>query len=41
MRDDSVLTVKGESVGVGEKAFIQDGEVKEAALGLAQYEVEV
>ena len=41
LRDGSVITVKGESVGVGERAFIQDGEVKGAAPGLAQYEVEV
>ena len=41
LRDGSVITVKGESVGVGEKLFIQNGEVKEAAPDLAQYEVEV
>ena len=40
LRDGSVVTVKGE-VSVGEKVFIQDGEVKGAAPGLAQYEVEV
>ena len=28
LRDGSVITVKGESVGIGEKAFIQDGEIK-------------
>ena len=41
LRDGSVITVKGESVGVGGKVFIQDGEVKGAAPDLAQYEVEV
>lgn len=41
LRDGSVITVKGESVGDGEMAFIQDGEVKGTAPGLPQYEVEV
>ena len=41
LRDGSVITVKKESVGVGGKVFIQDGEVKGAAPDLAQYEVEV
>ncbi len=41
LRDGSVITVKGESVGVGGRAFIQDGEIKGAAPDLAQYEVEV
>ena len=41
LRDGSVITAKGESVSVGEKVFIQDGEVKGAAPDLAQYEVEV
>ena len=41
LRDGSVIMVKGESVGAGEKVFIQDGEVKGAAPDLAQYEVEV
>ena len=41
LRDGSVITVKGESVGVGGKVFIQDGKVKGAAPDLAQYEVEV
>ena len=41
LRDGSVITVKGESVGVGGKVFIQNGEVKGAAPSLAQYEVEV
>lgn len=41
LRDGSVITVKGESVAVGEKAFIQDGEVKGTAPGLALYEMGV
>lgn len=41
LRDGSVITVKGESVGVGEKVFIQRGEIKAVAPSLAQYEVEV
>ncbi len=41
LRDGSVITVKGKSVGVGERAFIQDGEMKGTAPDLAQYEVEV
>ena len=41
LRDGSVITVKGELVGVGQQAFIQDGEIKGAAPDLAQYEVEV
>ena len=41
LREGSVITVKGESVGVGEKVFIQDGEIKGTAPDLAQYEVEV
>ena len=36
-----VITVKGESVSVGGKAFIQNGEIKRTAPDLAQYEVEV
>jgi len=40
LRDGSVITVKGE-VSVGEKVFIQDGEIKGAAPDLAQHEVEV
>ena len=40
LRDGSVITVKGE-VSVGEKVFIQDGEIKGATPSLAQYEVEV
>ena len=35
------ITVKGESVNVGEKAFILDGEIKGTVASLAQYEVEV
>ncbi|WP_066018498.1 hypothetical protein [Endozoicomonas atrinae] len=41
LRDGSVITVKGEYVGVGEKAFIQSGEIKGTAPNLAHYEVEV
>ncbi|WP_066017686.1 hypothetical protein [Endozoicomonas atrinae] len=41
LRDGSVITVKGESVLSGQKAFIQDGEIKGTAPDLAQYEVEV
>ena len=41
IRDGSVITVKGESVGVGGKVFIRDGEVKGAAPDLAHYEAEV
>ncbi|WP_419833057.1 hypothetical protein [Endozoicomonas atrinae] len=41
LRDGSVITVKGKYVGVGEKAFILDGEVKGKAPNLAIYEVEV
>ena len=40
LRDGSVITVKGE-VSVGEKVFIQDGEVKGTAPDLTQYEVQV
>ncbi|WP_422139007.1 hypothetical protein [Endozoicomonas sp. ALC020] len=40
LRGGSVITVKGE-VGVGEKVFIQNGEIKGIAPSLAQYEVEV
>ena len=40
LRDGSVISVKGE-VSVGEKAFIQDGDINGAAPDLAQYEVEV
>lgn len=41
LRDGTVITVKGESVAVGKKAFIQDGEVKGTAPSLAQYEAYV
>ncbi|MGO0306086.1 hypothetical protein ACTL6P_05625 [Endozoicomonas acroporae] len=41
LRDGSVITVKGETVNVGEKAFILDGEIKGTASSMAQYEVEV
>ena len=41
LRDGTVVVVKGETVGVGQKAFVQGGEVKGAAPELAQYEVEV
>ncbi len=41
LRNGSVITVKGESVGIGGRVFIQDGEVKGTAPDLAQYEVEV
>ncbi|WP_066016097.1 hypothetical protein [Endozoicomonas atrinae] len=41
LRDGSVITIKGESVGVGLKSFVDDGEVKGAAPDLAQYEAEV
>ncbi len=41
LRDGSIITVKGESVAAGQKAFIQNGEVKGAAPELAQYEVTV
>ncbi|USE34187.1 hypothetical protein [Endozoicomonas sp. SCSIO W0465] len=41
LRNGSVITVKGESVSVGEKVFIQNGEVRGVAPNLAQYDVEV
>ena len=41
LRDGSVVTVKGESVQAGQKAFVQDGEIKGTAPGLAQYEVDI
>ena len=41
LRDGSVVTVKGESVGVGQTAFVQGGEVKGTAPELVQYEAEV
>ena len=39
--DGSVVTVKGESVGVGGKVFIQNRKIKGAAPDLAQYEMGV
>lgn len=41
LRDGSIVTVKGVSVDVGQKAFIQGGEVKGSAPDLAQYEASV
>ncbi len=41
LRDGSIITVKGESISAGQKAFIQVGEIKGPAPSLAQYEVEV
>ncbi len=41
LRDGSVVTIKGEAVEAGQKAFVQDGEIKGTAPELAQYEVEV
>ena len=41
LRDGSVITVKGESISAGQKAFIKDGEIKGTAPSLAQYEAEV
>ena len=41
LRNGSVIMVKGETVEVGQKAFIQGGEVKGTAPELAQYEAEV
>ena len=41
LRDGSVITVKGESVSVGEKVLIQGGEIKGVAPSLAQYETEI
>ncbi len=41
LRDGSIVTVKGESVGVGQKAFVQGGEVKGVAPDLTQYEAEI
>ena len=36
--DGSVITDRGEAVDVGQKAFIQNGEIKGAAPGLVHYE---
>ncbi|WOG28763.1 hypothetical protein [Endozoicomonas sp. 8E] len=41
LRDGSVITVRGESVGVGQKAFVLGGEMKGTAPSLAHYEVVV
>ncbi|MFK0569907.1 hypothetical protein [Endozoicomonas sp.] len=41
LRDSSVITVKRESVTARQKAFIQNGEIKDAAPELVQYEEEV
>lgn len=41
LRDGSIITVKGESVSLGQKAFIKDREIKGIAPDLAYYEVEV
>ncbi len=41
LRDGSVITVKGESISVGQKAFIQDSEIKGTVPSLAEYEAEV
>ena len=41
LRSGVVITVKGETVEVGNSAFIEDGEVKGGAPELAQYEAEV
>ena len=41
LRDGSVITVKGESITAGQKAFVQDGEIKNAAPELPQYESEM
>ncbi|WBA82245.1 hypothetical protein [Endozoicomonas sp. GU-1] len=40
LRDGSVITVKGESVGVGQDKFIRYGEIKGAAPNSVQYEVD-
>ncbi|WP_066017827.1 hypothetical protein [Endozoicomonas atrinae] len=41
LRDGSVITIKGETTAVGQKVFVQDGEIKGTAPSLAQYEVEI
>ena len=38
LRDGTVITVKGETVEAGQRAFVQGGEVKGAAPELVQYE---
>lgn len=41
LRDGTAVTVGGESVTAGQKAFVQEGVVKDTAPDLAQYEAEV
>ncbi|MGI2027802.1 hypothetical protein [Endozoicomonas acroporae] len=41
LRDGTTIRVQGESVLGGQKAIIQNGEVKATAPSLAQYEQEV
>ena len=41
LRDGTVVVVKGESVGAGQKAFVRGGEVKGTAPELVQYEADV
>ena len=41
LRNGSVITAWGESVSVGQKAIIQNGEVKNTAPDLPQYEADV
>ena len=41
LRDGSVITVKGEGIGVGQRVFIQGGKIKGTAPDLAQYEINV
>ena len=41
LRNGVSVQVKGESVAVGEKAFVVGGEITGAAPGLAQFDVEV
>ncbi len=41
LRNGSIIIIKGESESLGEKVFVQDGEIKGTAPNLAQYEVEV
>ena len=41
LRDGSTVTLKGEAVMTGGKAFVLNGEVKGTAPDLAQYDVEV
>ena len=41
LRDGTVVTVKGESVSIGLKAFVESGVVKGAAPELPQYEAQL